>query len=282
MSDDDILDSYLSGDSDISDLYQQSKQDPKGPAVETDHAILAAAKRSVGTGPEAAKRRLRPSWLVPASVAATLVLSTSIYLTNQPLIDPAADFAPRSYNGSYDESYNRTSESENLRQPPGTQPPLQKRALLGTPQRNKAQVQSEQAKSRPEKREESLAPPASTPQIARDSAKADHDNDTMAADALNTEKTLTAKPLSTTEGTRMAEFEPRAPQPSAAQDLSSAQTLPEPDHRATVQRWLTEIERLMDLDQLINAQNELKVFQQKHPDQPLPERIKTLLQSPKQ
>ena len=289
MSDDDILDSYLSGDSDISALYQQSKQAPEGPAAETDQAVLAAAKRSVDSGPSATKRRLRPSWLVPASAAATVVLSASIYLTNQPLLDPSADFAPSGYDGSYDSA----AESETLRQPSNTQqPPLRrqlepqpKRTLLDTPQSIKAEIHAEQAKSRSEKKKAPLStPPVIVPQTAGDSTGSEHENRNMAVDSVSADKSMPAEQLSAAEEVRIAEPEAKlkqqAPQSSALQAFSSAPQIPEREYRATAQRWLTEIERLLDLDELKDAQNELNAFQQKHPDQPLPERIEALLQSP--
>src|SRR5688572_16134626 len=49
------------------------------PGAELDSAILAASRRAVGAGPRARK----PNWMVPASIAAVLVLGIGVSLRMQ-------------------------------------------------------------------------------------------------------------------------------------------------------------------------------------------------------
>ncbi|MEH6649207.1 MAG: hypothetical protein V7707_04180 [Motiliproteus sp.] len=291
MSDDDILDSYLSGDSDISALYQESTQNPKGPSADTDQAVLAAAKRSIGTGPSVKNRRLRPSWLIPASAAATIVLSTSIYLTNQPLLDSASDFDPSGYNGSYDQADNSAAESESL-QPlhskQANQPELQQqqRSLLTKPQSMKAEALTEQTRARPEKKKTALADaPALAPQMSASEANEEASSDSLSNSRIGAEQIVPAdtmsadplptEPLSAAKEAHLAEPKQRAPQPTAPQALTS---VPQ-NYRSTIPHWLAEIERLIDQGELTIALDELETFQREHPNHPLPEQIRAFQQS---
>ncbi|MEH6814136.1 MAG: hypothetical protein V7677_16505 [Motiliproteus sp.] len=94
MNDDD-LNEYLEGGSDLSSLYAESKTAPVGTSESIDQSILAAAKRSVGSQPTSAKASPIRRWGVPASVAATVLLSTTLYLTNQQEIEYSSQ--PESY-----------------------------------------------------------------------------------------------------------------------------------------------------------------------------------------
>ncbi|MEH6826117.1 MAG: hypothetical protein V7629_19660 [Motiliproteus sp.] len=106
MSDNDLLDDYLNGDSDLSSLYAASQTEDASPSAATDSAILAAAKKELGTGPVATPRPSIKRWAVPFSAAATVLLTTTLFLTNQHEIEsiptpeafapelPALDGAP--------------------------------------------------------------------------------------------------------------------------------------------------------------------------------------------
>ncbi|OMH39254.1 hypothetical protein [Motiliproteus sp. MSK22-1] len=87
------LDKYLEGDSDLSRLYSASKTETT--ANESfDLAILDAAKQSVGSKPAMLQRSKLKRWAVPTSVAATLLLSTSLYLHNHQQLDSLQSPAP--------------------------------------------------------------------------------------------------------------------------------------------------------------------------------------------
>jgi hypothetical protein len=75
---------YLAGRSSVSQLYQKMQTD--GPASQTDETILAAARREVDSKP----RSVSPfgyRWMVPASLAAVLVLTVSIIMLQPPSIE---------------------------------------------------------------------------------------------------------------------------------------------------------------------------------------------------
>ncbi len=92
--DDDLLDQYLSGDSELSALYQSGRRPEPKSSTAVDQAILAAAKKSVEDARPTPPSRRRPGWFVPLSIAATLVLSTSLYLLNQPSLHRSDDALP--------------------------------------------------------------------------------------------------------------------------------------------------------------------------------------------
>jgi hypothetical protein len=95
MDNDKQFEDYLAGRSGISARYQKTQTD--GPAPQTDDAILAAARREVGSKPSSASP-FGYRWMVPASLAAVLVLTVSIVILQPPSIestDEAGQFAER-------------------------------------------------------------------------------------------------------------------------------------------------------------------------------------------
>ncbi len=90
---DDIeLQKYLSGDSDVSRQYRDLPQGE--PSPELDATILAAAR-------DEAQRPVRPTWMVPVSVAATVVLGVGLSMQLQrseqaPAVYPIPESVDRS------------------------------------------------------------------------------------------------------------------------------------------------------------------------------------------
>ena len=83
---DDSFERYLAGDIDLSDLYRSSRDTvPETPDV--DAAVLAAAKREAGTKPHSTRWKIR-RWSVPASTAAVVVLSATLWVTNDAWATP--------------------------------------------------------------------------------------------------------------------------------------------------------------------------------------------------
>ena len=79
------LEQYLnSSDNDVSRLYQET--DKPVPSAATDNAILAAARKSVGSKPVSVISSPR-KWAIPASIAAMLVVTFSIVF----VLDPQND-----------------------------------------------------------------------------------------------------------------------------------------------------------------------------------------------
>ena len=84
MDNDKQYEDYLAGRSGVSQRYQKTQAD--GPTRQTDDAILAAARREVGSKPRSASP-FGYRWMVPASLAAVLVLSVSIFMLQPPSIE---------------------------------------------------------------------------------------------------------------------------------------------------------------------------------------------------
>lgn len=102
MDNDKEYEDDLAGGSGISKLYQETGV--SGPARQTDEAILAAARRAVDSKP----RPISPfgyRWMLPASLAAVLVLTVSIIILQPPSIE------------STDEA-GRLAESDEIRSAP--------------------------------------------------------------------------------------------------------------------------------------------------------------------
>lgn len=71
--DDRLLDEYLRGDSPLSRVYRETGKEE--PPAHVDAAILAQAKAAITT-----HRGGKPRWLMPLSLAATVVLSVGVVL----------------------------------------------------------------------------------------------------------------------------------------------------------------------------------------------------------
>ena len=106
---DDSFERYLAGDIDLSDLYRSSRDTvPETPDV--DAAVLAAAKREAGTKPHSTRWKIR-RWSVPASTAAVVVLSATLWVTNEPDVPRLGDPAP-DQSVSADAIENRAEKAE--------------------------------------------------------------------------------------------------------------------------------------------------------------------------
>jgi len=78
---------YLDGDSDLTALYRASQAPP--PATpRADARVRAAAQAQIPAPPDATRHPLQRArrWWVPASVAASLVMATSLYLVQRPVV----------------------------------------------------------------------------------------------------------------------------------------------------------------------------------------------------
>ena len=80
--DDAMLEQYLDGKSGISKEYNE--QDKHQPTTELDSLVLSAARDAIETQVKKPKR-MSKSWLVPASIAATVVLSFSLIQLQKPI-----------------------------------------------------------------------------------------------------------------------------------------------------------------------------------------------------
>ena len=89
--DEEMLREFLAGDSPLSRLYRRDAQEQ--PTAQLDAAILAAARRNLAPKSRVAHGPFARHWVVPASLAAVLVLSVSVVLLTPDLVRrPGVDF----------------------------------------------------------------------------------------------------------------------------------------------------------------------------------------------
>ena len=263
MSDDE-LDRYLSGDSDLSQLYRQARDKRAAPAAETEQAILAAARRELQTAPQSphatAPARVRfKRWAIPTSVAATLLLSTSLYLTQQPEL-PSSKLLEQQVPGTPSPTRKKATLESNrteLREAPQTRlleaeqamPAEQGSAKISRDNRDQARQQ--QLQSAPSD------PPVPSPSVA---------SPTM-IDSLSAQQ----------EASVMAE-EPTLPDSTPAAAAAAADFVkPEQDYRDQPELWLSLINELIKANKRADAQDHLAAFRLRHPTYPIPEALQQLL-----
>lgn len=84
---------YLTGQSNLSDLYQAQAQDE--PSLEIDQAILAASRRAVKSRPRSILSPFGNHWAVPTSIAAMLVITVTLsVMMKEEIKDPLAIESP--------------------------------------------------------------------------------------------------------------------------------------------------------------------------------------------
>lgn len=81
--DDAMLKQYLEGKSELSDKYQEQQQHQ--PSAELDNIILGVAQ-DAASGQTKKSKRSKNSWIIPTSIAATLVLSFSLIQLQKPAV----------------------------------------------------------------------------------------------------------------------------------------------------------------------------------------------------
>lgn len=93
-NDDELLDAYLKGDSDLSRAYR--KQGLEEPPAELGDMLIAEARRVTKSRPRFASSPFAGNWMVPASLAAVLVLSVGIVNLFFDEPDPSGIYVPAS------------------------------------------------------------------------------------------------------------------------------------------------------------------------------------------
>lgn len=90
----DIIDDYLDGKSEISSLYAESRK-REIDTSKSDAIVLAAARRDLESRPESVRSTATKlyKWIVPMSVAATVVLTATLFVSNQGVLD-APSYSP--------------------------------------------------------------------------------------------------------------------------------------------------------------------------------------------
>jgi|GEM_PF-933238 len=264
--DEQFLDNYLEGDSELSRLYRRgAEQQPEAqPGAQLDARIRAEARRAVASG---ARARVVHSpfarhWMVPTSLAAVCVLSLGVVLlmpepdgepgsvSEQPreAAQPArSDSAPRDVQGDVRSEVrgNAQGDASRLQQAPA-------------PSSAAASVKSDTRSQQPAKSEEKRK--------ALRSEQQDADREALQA----------APRPAASLAEEAAAAAPDAPSPAAALTFRPSASKPvRDDPRA----WLRHIEALLDAHRQAQASSDLRAFVRRYPDVPLPERLADLAAS---
>lgn len=244
------LDEYLEGDSEVSRLYRLGAAEEPDPAL--DDAILARARRAVGSRPRVVHSPFARHWMVPTSLAAVLVISVSaVLLVPGPETTPEAPF-------------------ERGLEAPAADVTEHWRDAESAP----AGLREAEPASRPDADDAGRAPetragdaPPARKRAAGAAGKAVLQRGEFAAEE---QATPTAEPAPATGAASGV-----APAPPGA----GAVRAPEGTVRDDPARWVRLIETLVATREEERARQSLREFLVRYPDYPLPESLRALAQS---
>lgn len=244
----DILDDYLSGDSELTRLYAETKT-PADVTPETEDAILATAKRELNTGP-GATAQVTPRakrWMLPLSAAAVVVLSATFYISNEAVIHSQAP--------DDDQSNRLESKQEQINPPAPAANVLKKSAPAEIEQ--SFELDRTQAKAK-ESRQRMAAP-------ARSRVGASGEAPSPAAPAIFSDSAVSAVSADRAESAE-----------SAVRTESGLRSIDQ-EHYASPDAWLARIAKLLEQGDQDQAKTALDAFVLAYPDYSLPADAKALL-----
>lgn len=254
--DDELLQEYLEGDSELSRLYRHGAHEKPDPHL--DARILGEARRAASHKGRVVHSPFSRHWLVPTSLAAVFVLSVSVVLLlpdpiGEPgvVIDEAETIAP--------------SRGRMVGDAPGERADTQPApASTSAPGADVVPLQSPSAKQRandmPGKSSEK-----SQAQAAARKRTADDDAESLAAPGVGASDAENALPPPALESAQEPGLAPR-PMPNASvQDNPAA--------------WLRFIQALLDEQNQAAAKSNLRAFRARYPDFPLPASLDDLAAS---
>lgn len=241
MTDKDLLDQYLEGGSELSELYGMTKDTPDTERI--DDAVLSAAKRELNTQPVVARRHKVFTWFVPLSAAATVVLTATLYISNQEVIEstdlPAtpsvlqnADQAPK------DQAIQR-KEQQSLLEQRSMQPAAETTEQGMMLKKSKSMISND-----------SVAAPAAAPEtIEQEAHSSRYQSFSDSPSKLATDQT----------------------EPKAKQEAQRARSL-----TITPEALIQQIRLLIETDDLDKARMELTRLVEVFPEYPIPEDLQRL------
>lgn len=263
--DEQLLQEYLEGDSELSRLYRRGAEET--PGAQLDARILAEAHRAVTPAARVVHSPFARHWLVPTSLAAVFVLSVSVVLLlPEPLdgpgmgVDDNNGHAPAPGGGLRDTARDRTDtgaapaapdasapmESDTRREPKAGTPPL---PSASSPQRA-AEVVGTSVKKR-----------------KSEGAEREGDAAREAAPAPGAGAGPALQPP------------PAALQESGALPAGAQGALPGASVRNDPEAWISFIEALLDARDETGAKQNLRAFRSRFPDFPLPADLRALAAS---
>jgi hypothetical protein len=258
--DDELLKEYLEGESELSRLYRQDAQEQPDPRL--DARILAEARRAVSTRRRVVHSPFARHWLVPASLAAVLVLSVGVVVL---MPDPALE---------RDAELEQAAESKPAPAAVGAPSPAD-----GLVPRRQAAESVEDAAADERAFEAAPAEPAAAGGKRKEAARKAGAQDSRDRDraTLGTTQSLPAAPAASG---RMAEEASSAVAPAGA-DAPPPRPDPMPSDavRDDPQAWLRFIEGLVEAQNRDGAISNLRAFRVRYPDVPLPAELASLAAS---
>ncbi len=278
MNDDDLND-YLEGGSDLSSLYAKSKTAPADTSGSIDQSILAAAKRSVGSQPTSVKNSSIRRWGVPASVAATVLLSTTLYLTNQQTIEDLSQpeaYAPTE-SAINEARKNTTDKREAITETESLSAdriaPLEKKKAHTSSPAPAAISGSVVGKSTMPSKENTGA-------LRYRAAPSSPTSSNLApAPERQIQQGLAAPAVTPMKTQELYKTEVHVNQASGRLDAPAEEQLTA-DFRNSPESWISYIESLVVQGDIPSAQDELEAFLNRYPDAQLPETLALLTDRP--
>jgi hypothetical protein len=258
------------------------------PPAHLDAAILAASRRAVGTGPGARK----PGWMVPASIAAVLVLGIGVSLRmqlEQPGIETSAPAASAEYPvpAAADSAPATPVAEPNLRAPapaPAPATPAAPPARAEPEAKRRAQAEARRETQADAKPDAPAASRAIAPPVQQAPAGASAES-ALRKDAAPPESPGAAAPSSATTSAAAAPSPSIGAAPQAARRAkiegyaadATQERAPRPALGATANPDpVLELERIAKLRENAHhaeADRALEAFRRRHPDYRIPEAV---------
>lgn len=265
---DDLLDRYLDGNSDLSDLYHRSDSVEPERFDKLDSVILAAAKKELGCAPQSVAERRALRWLAPLSAAATVVISASLYLINQPDLAPLPTPMPQlQESGVLQADRDRAAPSE--------------RPAAELKERHEREQKARQFGTGARLNEAPAGAPSSAlaPKAAQPIARPNPPRAPISSQVTPTKKLRlddSSEVQRATQGSASATVGDGMMAKEAPGVAEQRQT----GFRDAPERWLQQIRALLAAELWGEAEDELAAFRQRYPDYPLPETLQAWLDAP--
>lgn len=258
--DDELVKAYLEGESELSRLYRQGAHEQPDPRL--DARILAEARRAVS-----AKRRVVHSpfarhWLVPASLAAVLVLSVGVVvLMPEPTLERDAEPGPAVESKPAADAAAPTSAVKGL-----------------VPRRQGAEsVEDEAARERAF--EAAPAEPAAADRELDETAGKAEARDRLERDQSSFGAAQSRPAAPAASGRVAEEASPAVTSGGMRKSAARPDSMPSEAVRDDPQAWLRFIEGLVESEDSEGAAGNLRAFRVRYPDVPLPPSLAPLAAS---
>ena len=232
-----LLREYLEGDSPVSRLYRRHADEQPGPAL--DARIREQAHCAVSPRPRAVKSPFARHWMVPASLAAVLVLSVSVVL-----LTPHGGLGP-------------------VPLPESVAPPAEAPRPAAAP------------RARSELEEDAREAVGASRLEATEAAKSRAEPSSPARKSM---REAAPAPSTAADAPPAAELRAPAPAGRLADEQTVGDAAPLADDalQADPQAWLRHIERLADTGHREDALANLRAFRARYPNHPLPASLAAL------